>query len=120
MRLWAPFVPGVVWSATIRKRHRILKAIPHVQIDNEWVKVTQWCFAPGAETGYHVHEYDYVVVPLASGILRLEEPTGVREARLETGVSYARSHGVAHNVINANDYELSFLEIELIHRSAPR
>jgi quercetin dioxygenase-like cupin family protein len=95
-----------------------LKATSHVQVDNEWVKVTEWRFAPGAETGQHIHEYDYVVVPLTSGILRLEEPTGVREARLETGVSYARAQGVAHNVINANDYEFRFLEIELLGRSA--
>jgi uncharacterized cupin superfamily protein len=55
---------------------------------------------------------------LTSGILRLEEPAGARETILETGVSYARGRGVAHNVINANDYEFRFLEIELTDRSA--
>ena len=96
----------------------MLKATPHVQVDNGWAKVTEWRLAPGAQTGPRVHEYDYVVVPLTSGILRLEEPTGVRELRLEMGVSYARGQGVAHNVINANDYEFRFVEIELISRSA--
>ncbi len=95
-----------------------MKATPHVQIDNERVKVTEWRFAPGAETGHHIHEYDYVVVPLTSGMLRLEEPTGVREVRLETGASYARGQGVAHNVINANDHEFRFIEIELLCKSA--
>jgi len=85
-----------------------------VQVDNERVIVTEWRFAPGAETGYHVHAHDYVVVPLTSGSLRLEEPTGAREVRLEAGASYARNAGVAHNVINVNPHEFRFVEIELI------
>ncbi|MGO9933939.1 MAG: cupin domain-containing protein [Steroidobacteraceae bacterium] len=91
-----------------------MNATPLVQIQNERVIVTEWRFAPGAETGHHVHAHDYVVVPLTSGTLRLEEPAGTREARLEAGVSYARAAGVAHNVINANTYEFRFIEIELI------
>jgi len=91
-----------------------MQAIAHVQIENEWVRVTEWRFAPGAQTGHHVHAYDYVVVPLTSGVLHLEESGGRREARLESGVAYARAKGVAHNVINANDFEFRFLEIELL------
>jgi beta-alanine degradation protein BauB len=90
-----------------------MKAVPSIQVDNERVLVTRWQFAPGAETGHHVHTRDYVVVPLATGILRLEEPDGIRDVNLQAGVSYARLAGVAHNVINVNDYEFSFVEIEL-------
>jgi quercetin dioxygenase-like cupin family protein len=82
-------------------------------VENERVIVTEWCFAPGADTGYHVHAHDYVVVPLTTGTLRLEEPSGVREAALQAGASYARPAGVAHNVVNANAYEFRFVEIEL-------
>ncbi len=39
------------------------KAVATVQVDNERVRVTEWRFAPGAETGEHVHRMDYVVVP---------------------------------------------------------
>ena len=60
-----------------------------------------------------IRDRDYVVVPLTAGILRLEEPTGTREVRLEVGASYARPAGVSHNVINANDYEFVFIEVEL-------
>lgn len=90
-----------------------MRAVPTVQIDNERVIVTEWRFAPGADTGHHVHGHDYVVVPMTTGILRLEEPEGPRDVPLTAGVSYARLTGVAHNVINVNPFEFSFIEIEL-------
>ena len=90
-----------------------MQATAHLQVDNEQVIVTEWRFAPGAETGHHVHGHDYVVVPLTTGTLRLVEPTGTRDVQLTAGVSYARQAGVAHNVINANDYPFSFIEIEV-------
>jgi len=91
-----------------------MKATSLRQVQNGRVIVTEWRFAPGAETGHHVHAYDYVVVPLTTGTLRLEESTGAREARLELGASYTRPAGIAHNVINVNPYEFRFVEIELI------
>jgi quercetin dioxygenase-like cupin family protein len=91
-----------------------VKATSIVQIRNEHVIVTEWRFAPGADTGYHVHAHDYVVVPVTSGRLRLEEANGVREVSLEAGASYARPAGVAHNVVNPNAHEFRFVEIELI------
>ncbi|MCX7202408.1 MAG: cupin domain-containing protein [Burkholderiales bacterium] len=91
----------------------LMQATAHLQVDNERVIVTEWRFAPGAETGHHVHGHDYVVVPLTTGTLRLVEPTGTRDVQLTAGVSYARQAGVAHNVINANDYPFSFIEIEV-------
>jgi quercetin dioxygenase-like cupin family protein len=91
-----------------------VKATSISQIRNDRVIVTEWRFAPGAETGHHVHGHDYVVVPLTSGTLKLEEPTGTRSVRLEVGASYARPAGVAHNVINDNPYEFRFVEVELI------
>ncbi|HVN46565.1 MAG TPA: hypothetical protein VMT66_15155 [Steroidobacteraceae bacterium] len=96
-----------------------MTATARVQVENEWVKVTEWRFMPGAETGHHVHQHDYVVVPLTTGTLRLEEGAGWREAQLETGVAYAREQGVAHNVVNPNAFEFRFLEIELLRSRAP-
>ena len=90
-----------------------MNATPTVQVENERVIVTKWHFPPGAHTGNHVHAYDYVVVPLTSGTLRLVEPTGARDVELTAGDSYARLTGVAHDVININDFEFSFVEIEL-------
>ncbi len=50
---------------------------------------------------------------MTTGILRLEEPGGTRDVALQAGVSYPRLSGVAHDVINANALEFSFIEIEL-------
>jgi quercetin dioxygenase-like cupin family protein len=88
-------------------------AVPTVQIDNERVRVTEWRFAPGAATGWHRHAHDYVVVPLTSGQLRLVDAGGAHMATLVAGRSYFRNIGVEHDVINANDFEFSFVEIEL-------
>ncbi len=90
------------------------KAVPTVMIENDRVRVTEWRFAPGAATGHHVHEYDYVVVPITAGTLRLVEPDGTRDAQLATGQPYNRPRGVDHDVINANDHEFVFIEIELL------
>ncbi len=89
-------------------------AVPTVQVDNRRLRVTEWRFAPGAATGWHRHACDYVVVPMTTGRLLLEEPGGVsRHAELTAGVSYARETGVEHDVINDNDWEFVFIEIEL-------
>lgn len=89
------------------------KAIPSTQIDNERVIVTEWRFAPGAETGWHKHGYDYIVVPGLDAELLLETREGESVAVLKAGQSYYRPVGVEHNVVNVNDFEFYFVEIEL-------
>jgi quercetin dioxygenase-like cupin family protein len=94
------------------------KAVGTKQIENERVIVTEWRFAPGAETGWHRHGYDYVVVPLLSGKLQIEDgspdnPGDGFVSDLVAGRSYTRQTGVEHNVINANTFEFAFVEIEL-------
>ena len=57
------------------------KAVPTTLIQNDQTVTTEWRFAPGAETGWHRHGMDYVVVPMTTGKLLLEEPDGTsREA----------------------------------------
>ncbi len=88
------------------------RAVPTVQVDNALTRVTEWRFQPGASTGWHRHEYDYVVVPLVSGTLRLDEAGGAREVAFQAGASYFRSAGVEHDVINAGAGAYAFIEIE--------
>ena len=90
------------------------QAKPTVLIENERTVATEWRFAPGAETGWHRHGMDYIVVPMTTGTLLLEEPGGAtREAPLVAGKPYFRGEGVEHNVVNANAHEFVFIEIEL-------
>jgi quercetin dioxygenase-like cupin family protein len=88
-------------------------AVATLQIDNERVIVTEWRFAPGAETGWHRHAYDYIVIPGMDGKLLLESDDAEQLAELRAGQSYYRSAGVEHNVVNANAFEFSFVEVEL-------
>ena len=91
------------------------KVVATLLIDEAHVRVTEFRFAPGAETGWHLHGHDYVVVPLLDGKLLLEEPGGTsRVADLRAHGPYARRAGVEHNVVNANAFEFAFLEVEIL------
>lgn len=82
-------------------------------VDNDRTRVTEWRFAPGAATGWHRHEYDYVVVPMLDGNLKIVSEGGKEViADLKAGIPYFRQAGVEHDVINANDFEFVFVEIE--------
>lgn len=90
------------------------KAVPTLQLDDARKRVTEWRFAPGAATGYHRHEYDYVVVPLVDGRLKIVGPDGAETfSDLKAGASYARQAGVEHDVINAGEQDFAFVEVEL-------
>ena len=85
-----------------------------IQINDKRVKVTRWDFSPGAETGWHKHNMDYVVVPLTSGSLDAVLPNGkIIKNKLTVGGSYARSKGTEHNIVNSSEGNFSFIEIEL-------
>ncbi len=82
-------------------------------IDNDRVRVLEWRFAPGAEVGHHVHGLDYVVVPIMDGNLRAVTSKGESVNQLKVGQPYFRNAGVEHNVINANEGEFAFIEVEI-------
>jgi len=84
------------------------------QIDNDRTRVTRHRLAPGTHTGFHRHEYDYVVVPVTAGRMRILEAGEERFSDLSPGVAYFRRAGVEHDVFNGGDQELVFVEIELV------
>jgi quercetin dioxygenase-like cupin family protein len=89
-------------------------AVPTQQADDERVRITRWDFAPGAATGFHVHEYPYAVTYLTDAKMRLIDSDG-RESIIEmkAGGSYSRPKGVAHDVINAGAAPMAFVEVEI-------
>ncbi len=89
-----------------------VKAVPTLQIDNDRVRVIEWRFPPGGATGWHRHEFDYVVVPMTTGRLQIKDAQGERFAELVAGISYTRKAGVEHDVSNPNATEFVFVEIE--------
>lgn len=93
-------------------------AKPTVFIDNERTRVTEWRFpSKGDNTGWHTHEFDYVVVPLFDGQLRIILDSGETIiADLQNGVPYYRELGVKHDVINHNEFECAFVEIEFLEQ----
>jgi len=44
-----------------------------------------------------------------------ESDEGSTVLDLATGVSYSRNEGVEHNVVNINDFEFEFIEIEILN-----
>ena len=90
------------------------KAKANIQIDNERVRVTEYSFNKNEETGFDVHQWDYVVIPQTDGLLLLINDNGVETtATLVKGQPYYREAGVSHNVINNGKEKLVFIEIEI-------
>ena len=90
-------------------------AKPTVLIENDKIKVTEWYFEVNDSTGHHIHEYDYIVVPMLDGELKiLDKNNNETISKLNKGGAYYRDKGVEHNVFNNNNFPYSFIEIELI------
>lgn len=88
-------------------------ATSRIQVDNVRTRVTEWRLPPGAATGFHRHEMDYVVVPQTTGCLKVIDKTGGSSfGDMTSGASYFRAAGVEHDVVNDNDFEFVFIEVE--------
>jgi beta-alanine degradation protein BauB len=102
-----------VASARLADRVAMLEETDR-QVDNARARVTRHRLAPGAHTGFHRHEYDYVVVPITGGRMRIVEGGKESLADLSSGTAYFRGAGVEHDVFNGGDQEMIFVEVELI------
>ncbi|MGH9667699.1 MAG: cupin domain-containing protein [Bryobacteraceae bacterium] len=92
----------------------MIRAKSDVQIDTPEVRVTEWRLAPGTATGPHIHQMDYVIVPVCPGEMTIVEPNGERsKTQLGLGKSYFRKAGVEHDVLNETGGEIVFVEVEL-------
>jgi quercetin dioxygenase-like cupin family protein len=108
------------FSTTIASTHRkwrnpVSTAQATVGIDDQQVRVTTWTFeGTGDATGRHVHEYDYIVVPVTGGRFTVVDSDGAtREMTQDAGSPYRGTAGTSHNVINSTGARAVFVEIEL-------
>lgn len=95
-------------------------AVPTVLIDNPRTRVTRWSFAGrGDNTGWHRHDYDYLVVPVQDGVLEIRDAEGaISLSELKVGVPYFRKRGVEHDVLSGNDESFAFIELEFLEDAA--
>tara|TARA_B100000949_G_C14244605_1_gene435210 strand:- start:1169 stop:1471 length:303 start_codon:yes stop_codon:yes gene_type:complete len=97
-----------------QRNKKFMAATSTIFEDNERVRITEWRFKPGEETGWHRHELDYTVVPLLTGTLTIVDRAGAESLNdITTGIPYFRYSGAEHNVINHSKIEIAFMEIEV-------
>ena len=89
------------------------KANVTILIDNERVLIKEWRFRPGDETGWHCHEYDFVVLPRTDGRLLLVTKKGESFRDIVAGSCYTRHAGTEHNVTNVSDHDVVILDVGL-------
>jgi quercetin dioxygenase-like cupin family protein len=84
-------------------------------VDDERIRITTWTFGEdGDNTGWHVHEHDYIVVPVTGGRFVVTDPDGAkRELTQHAGSPYLGRAGTEHDVANATGAAAVFVEIEL-------
>ena len=84
-----------------------------LMLDDDKTRITQWVFAPGDQTGWHRHEWDYVTVQQSGGALLLQGADGTeKQVDYEDGRTLSWTAPVEHNAINISDVEVRVLEIE--------
>jgi len=90
-------------------------AICELLSEDPRVKVWRWTFKTGQETGMHVHEYDYIAIPISGGEFTATLDSGeVLEFVQIAGTPYQRSAGVHHNIRFVGTGTATFVELEFL------
>ncbi|MDA0786274.1 MAG: cupin [Proteobacteria bacterium] len=82
-------------------------------IDDDKTRITHWVIKPGEQTGWHLHDFDYVTIQQSEGRLHLDYADGTdKEIDYVPGTSNLNKAPVEHNAINVGDVDIVVLEIE--------
>lgn len=88
-------------------------ATHRVLLEDDSMIVTHWVFKPGEQTGWHLHDRDYMPIQLSEGRLRFEFLGGeTKELDYVPGTSSHVKAPVEHNAINIGDVDIVAIEIE--------
>ena len=81
--------------------------------EDQKTKITSWRFDPGAETGWHLHNFDYVTIQKSGGRLKLESEDGeVKFITYQKDKTDSYKAPVKHNATNVSNEEVRVIEIE--------
>lgn len=81
--------------------------------EDDKTRITQWTMRPGEQTGWHSHDFDYVVVQLSGGRLHLDYADGTeREVDYAPGGTLSGSAPIEHNAISVGEEAIVSIEIE--------
>lgn len=89
-------------------------AQPELLFTDDSVRITRHSLVPRATTGVHTHEYDYVVIPVHGGVVRVERGAESTEFMMTAGAPYVRESGVTHSLVNVSESEIVFVELEYL------
>lgn len=78
------------------------------------VRITRHTLPPGATTGVHTHECDYVVIPVQGGTVRIERGTESSDFVMTAGEAYKRGPGATHALANVSESVIVFVEFEYL------
>jgi len=82
-------------------------------LDDDRTRITNWVIKPGQQTGWHLHDFDYVTIQQSEGTLFMQHADGAtREVHYVPGTAVAISAPVEHNAINIGDVDIVVTEIE--------
>jgi len=88
-------------------------ATHEVQIDNGTFRSTKWTIEPNDAIPQHVHEHEYVVIPLVDATMHVMNADGSEfKSDLRAGQSYTRPAGAEHTVANRGSTTIEFVEVE--------
>jgi len=84
-----------------------------IVLENDKMIVTHWVFKPGEQTGWHLHEMDYMPIQLSEGKLMFQFTDGSTKEidYIPRTTSIVRAP-LEHNAINTSDIDVVALEIE--------
>ena len=89
------------------------KAEFNLLFEDAKTKITAWTFAPGDETGWHHHNFDYVTIQKSGGRLKLESQDGeIKFVDYENNRTAGYTASIKHNATNISDEEVRVIEIE--------
>ncbi len=86
----------------------------HLQFGNEKARVYDVILEPNVPSGMHVHEYDYVLVVLEGGTIRVTFPDGKsQDVSVKTGEWRYLKGGVVHETMSIGPNRVRAIVVEL-------